>query len=157
MDFQRIKGMKIYLVHPISGLGYDEVAKYYKETAEFLTDCGFEILSPMTGKSFLRTEVRLRKSCYDNPVATNHAIMERDHWMVNISDIVYANLCGAKEVSIGCMMELAWAYHLGKHMIIAMESNNVHQHAFVLEAADIIFETHQDAVNYLNHLIEGDM
>ena len=33
--------------------------------------------------------------------------------------------------------------------------NNVHRHAFVLEAADIVFETHKEATDYLENLMKG--
>ena len=35
------------------------------------------------------------------------------------------------------------------HTILVMPKKNVHQHAFVIEAADIIFETIEEAVEYL--------
>jgi len=34
-----------------------------------------------------------------------------------------------------------------------MEPNNIHKHAFILEAADIIFHTAEDAEEYLSKFI----
>jgi nucleoside 2-deoxyribosyltransferase len=148
--------MKIYLVHPISGLSYEEVVNYYSAKVKFCRDLGLEVLCPMTGKGYLRNEVALRAHGYDkHPASTNHAIFERDKWMVMQADMIYASFCGAKAVSIGSVMELAWASHLGKHSIVALEQENIHRHAFVLGAADVIFDTEADADVYLTNLVKG--
>jgi len=148
--------MKIYLARPISGQSFEEVQDYYDQTKEYLTDMGYDVLSPMTGKQELRTELEFKAQGYDNiPVATNHAIYNRDQWMVRQSDMVYANLMSSNgRVSIGAMMEIAWAAMLGKHVIVAMEKDNIHQHAFVLEAAGTIFNNHEDVINYLVNFSE---
>lgn len=151
--------MKIYIAGPISGMSYDEVSSYFRDTKITLEEAGFTVVSPMTGKKELRTELEFRKEGYDNvPVATNHAIYNRDRWMVTQSDIIYANLmnCGDR-VSIGTCMELAWAFDKGKHVVIAMDKENIHRHAFVLESAHIVFESHNDAIKYLFNLQNGQL
>jgi nucleoside 2-deoxyribosyltransferase len=149
--------MKIYLAGSISGLSYDEVVDSYKEKAIVLGNYGYDILCPMTGKTYLRNEVQFRASGYENfPVSTNHAIFERDKWMVQQCDIILADLSRSGErVSIGTMMELAWGSLLGKHTVVILPKDNVHRHAFVLEAADIVFETYLEAFEYLNDLAKG--
>ena len=147
--------MKIYLARPISGQSYETVVDYYADLSSHMKDVGFTVLCPMTGKQHLRTEVEFKAHGYGNPTSTNHAIIERDRWMVSQSDIVYANLTGAPCASIGTCMELAWAHDKGKHTIVVMEKDNVHHHAFILEAADIVFETHKEATDYLENLIKG--
>lgn len=148
--------MKIYIAGKISGNTYDECAAYFEETKKRLLSFGYEVLSPMTNKAYLRTEYHDRElpsAGYCNfvsPVATNHAIFERDQWCVRNCDIIYVNLINAdKNASIGCTMELAWGAILGKHTVVSMQKDNIHRHAFVLEAADIIFEEHEDAMTYL--------
>jgi nucleoside 2-deoxyribosyltransferase len=144
--------MKVYLAHPISGQTFEEVFNYYdkarKELGEF-----FEILSPMTGKGeFRNNPIEKAKPAGQNstnPVCSNHAIKERDKWMVTQSDIVFLDLTGATAISIGCMMELAWADLLGKHTVVVI--NDLHNHAFVLECADIIFSSYEEAVDYLRN------
>ena len=143
---------KIYLAGPISGQGYEGVVGRYKELIEGLDD--YDVLCPMQGKQYLRTELEFKAHGYNqHPASTNHGIIERDHWMVSQADVVLADLTPAGgRVSIGTMMELAWAYHLGKHTIVVMEEGNIHQHAFVLEAADMIFTALDDALSYLHDL-----
>lgn len=149
--------MKIYLAGPISGKGYDEVVTQYKEKTKYLKEWGYDVLCPMTGKSYLRNEVEFRSAGYDQfPVSSNHAIFERDKWMVSNCDIVLADLSNSGErVSIGTMMELAWASMLGKHTIIILPKENIHRHAFVLESGDIIFETIEEANKYLQDFVAG--
>jgi len=149
--------MKIYLAGPISGKGYDEVVNLYKEKSKFLKNYGYEVLCPMTGKTYLRNEVKFKEQGYEQfPVSSNHAIFERDRWMVSQCDIILADLSNAPDkVSIGTMMELAWASLLGKQTIVILPKENIHRHAFVLEAADIIFESLEEAEKYLLDLSVG--
>jgi len=141
--------LKIYLARPISGCNGEEVIGYYDKMNELLTSMGYFVFQPMTGKGFMRTEIEFKAKNYGNPESTNHAIIERDRWMVSQADIVFANLLGTERVSIGTCMELAWAHDKGKHTIVAMEKDNIHQHGFVLEAADIIYDDVDAVINYL--------
>lgn len=147
--------LTVYCAHPISGETWENVFKYYTNIKKILENWGFNVLHPMTGKTEIRTEIgeRFQPSNIKSVVASNHAIFERDRWMVMQCDILYLDLTGAERVSIGCMMELAWAAILGKYVVVVMEKENMHQHAFVLEAADIIFENANMALTYLEKFI----
>jgi|LakMenEpi03Aug12_release.lakeMendotaPanAssembly.Ray.scaffolds.fasta_scaffold139348_6 nucleoside 2-deoxyribosyltransferase len=145
--------MKIYLARPISGCTADEVFTYYDNLSKQLRTAGFTVFHPMYGKDQLRTDVRFKAADYRHPASTNHAIIERDRWMVTQADVVYANLMHATCVSIGTVMELAWAHQLGRHTVLAMNTSNIHAHAFVNEAADVIWPTHEEAVDYLYTLV----
>lgn len=148
--------MKIYTAGPISGMSYEEAIDYFTSAKKQLTDMGYQVLSPFTGKDYLRNEIELRADGYNNPISTNHAIFRRDRWMVGQADVILCNLSRAPEkVSIGSMFELAWASDLHKHVVVVLPKENTHNHAFVLEAADIIFETYEEAMNYLEMLIAG--
>lgn len=144
--------LKIYCVHPISGLSASEVFEYYERTQKWLTVAGYDIYIPMFGKGSLRTEIEFKAYDYRSPLTLNHSIYNRDLWMVQQSDILYANFLNSKAVSIGSVMELAWGSLLRKQVIVVMEKDNIHQHAFVLEAATIIFETEAEAIDYLTKL-----
>ena len=148
--------LSIYAVHPISGLSADEVFNYYERTQKILTDAGYDVFIPMFGKNNLRTEIKFKAMDYRSPLSTNHAIFNRDHFMVSKADIIYANFLGAKIVSIGSMFELAWGSHMDKQVVVVMEKENIHRHAFVLEAATIVFETESEAIEYLDKLISKE-
>ncbi len=150
-----MKNLKVYCAHPISGLTWDEVVNYYNDIKEKLETMGLEVFQPMTGKSEIRTEIgeRFQPADLKSAVASNHAIFERDQWMVRNSDILYLDLTGAELTSIGCMMELAWASLLGKYTVVVMNKENIHRHAFVVEAADIVFENAETALIYLEKMV----
>jgi len=145
--------LKIYFAGPISGMSGDEVFAYYdgikKEFGGIAT-----ILSPMTGKAELRFKKNYAPEGYDNPVANDHAIVERDLWMVRQADVVFVNLFLTEWVSIGSVSELAWAHLLGKQTVIALEEGNIHEHAFVVQMADIRYPNPRMARDYLKELCQ---
>lgn len=143
---------KIYLAHPISLNSADDVFNYYDNMVNELND-KYDVLSPMYGKDYLRTEKNLRAGGYENrPISCNHAIFERDTWMVSQCDMLLCDFSDAKVTSIGCTMELAIASWLRKHTIVVMTEDNIHNHAFIREAADIIFDNMDDALVYIKGL-----
>ena len=150
-----MKNLKVYCAHPISGLTWDGVVDYYNGIKEKLGTMGFEVFQPMTGKGEIRTEIseRFQPADFISAIASNHAIFERDRWMVRNCDILYLDLTGAELTSIGCMMELAWASLLDKYTVVVMDKENIHRHAFVIEAADIIFEDETTALVYLQKMV----
>ena|ERR1035437_2987036 len=148
--------LSIYCVHPISGQTADSVFEYYTRTAKTLSEYGYEVFHPMIGKNFLRTELKFKSADYRHPLTNNHAIYERDKFMVLKADVIYANFIGTKIVSMGSMFELAWASFNNKLVIVTMEEDNIHRHAFVLEAASTVFSTEAEALDYLAKLAKKD-
>lgn len=148
--------LKIYLGHAISGLSYDQVAGYYIAMEDKLTKMGFDVMHPMLGKGNLRTEKEFRSQGYGNPESTNHAIKMRDKWMVKHADVILMDYTDAPMPSIGMASELAWGEEFGKHCVVVVQPGNPNYHAFVLENATIVYETTEDALNYLNILQNGD-
>jgi len=110
----------------------------------------------MVGKDYMRNEIAFKAHGYDGmPMSTNRAIMGRDRWMVSMVDIIFVNLLNAKErVSIGSVCELAWAFQSGKHTVAVIGKENIHNHSFILEMCDIIFETFDEAIAYFIKLGE---
>jgi len=137
----------------VSGFLYKNVYQYYEETSRILSSYGYTVLNPLLGKGILVEEEELKSSGYEYSIIKDHAIFNRDRWMVKQSDIVFANLTEAKKVSIGTMMELAWAYDRGKHVVVCMQEDNIHSHAFVNGAAHIIFSEYNQAMDYFRELI----
>ena len=149
---EKVKPLKkIYIAHPISLCSVDEVFEYFDAASERLS-YNYNVLSPMIGKDHLRCAPELRAEGYSHPLSCNHAVFERDTWMVSQSDIVLCDFSGAENVSIGCSMELAIASWLHKHTVVVLPKDNIHNHAFIREAADIIFETIDQAISYLEKI-----
>ena len=146
---------KIYTAGPMAGLTYAEIMSRYDNQVKTLKDLGYEVFCPMTGKLHLKDENYDFMGVGKNtcPVTTNKAIKKRDRWMVGQVDIVLVDFTQSNgKVSIGSCMELAWADELKKHTIVVMKDDNVHQHSFIIECADIIFPTIDEAYMYLNCL-----
>lgn len=150
--------MKVYIASPISGLSSEEVFDYCDSVEKKLRMCGLKPYSPMSAKHYLRGESRMDASGYaQHPTATGHAIYKRDKWMLQQSDVVLINLSKGGAVSIGCMFELAWADLLGKHVVLVSNGSSMYRHAFIEEAADIIFSTLEEAIEYLEELAKCDI
>jgi len=150
--------LSVYISCPISGRRFSEVfADYDRLTAELRT-AGFRILSPMIAKDDFRSLDALagRQAYALSPICTPHAIMRRDLWMVRQADVLFCDLTGVEAVSIGCCMEIGWAYAEGVYSVVVMEEANVHRHAFILEGADVIFQDSTAAMRYLRCLAEAE-
>jgi nucleoside 2-deoxyribosyltransferase len=145
--------LKIYYARPISGCSPQTVFDEY-ENAIRLFD-GATVLTARACNVPLRfVRDKLPSGARFHPATSDHAIVKRDYWMVNQADLVYVDLLFAKKVSIGCMMELAWAHQLGKHTVVVLEKDNIHDHAFVLETADMRFTSGGQAIKYVQNMIQ---
>jgi nucleoside 2-deoxyribosyltransferase len=145
--------LSIYLAGPITGQTGEEVVSRYEEKISILTDFGYVVYQPMLGKMNLRTEPEFKSGGYEHPIANDHAIFQRDHWMVSMSDVLLVDLSNSGvRISIGTMMEMAWASHMGKHVVLVMPFGNVHEHAFVKQASTIRFGDIEEAYDYLKEL-----
>ena len=149
--------MKVYVARPITGLAADEVILYYQDARDVLVGMGYEVFHAFYAKNYLKGDIDVKASGYDFPLSKDHAIVKRDHWMTRQADILFVNLAGCKQVSIGCMFEMAWAHHMGKHVVTVMEKGNIHHHAFVLESSDVIYETVHEALDYLEKLARNQI
>ena len=146
--------MKVYISAPISGRSAEEVFAYYDSLTERLTDIGYTVLSPMAGKDHLRNEIVMRPSGYEHWLSNDHAIYERDLWMVRQSDIVLADLSSAIKSSHGCITELAWAKLLGKHTIRVIDARDtLHRGPFLDGNSDITLPNIDEAIDYLGTLM----
>lgn len=147
---------RIYLVHPMSGLNWKDVEKYYTNVITKLEKMGYLVLHPMCAKGMLSgKKFNSKGEEKGNPIVIPHAIVRRDIWMVKESDIVFADLTSAKEKSIGSISEIAVACSEGKHVVGVMEKGNVHEHTFMKEQFDVIYDNLDDALKYLERLIRG--
>jgi hypothetical protein len=46
---------------------------------------------------------------------------------------------------------------MGKHNIVVLEPDNLHHHAFIHDCAHVIYETLEDALNYLGKLARQEI
>ena len=126
---------RVYLIGPITGCSYDgctDWRDYVKRDLEFELIIG---VSPMRAKEYLHSSASIDLT-YDTPLSSARGIMTRDRFDLMTCDVVLANLLGADIVSIGTVMEIAWADMLRKPVILVMEDEgNIHDHPMITEAA----------------------
>lgn len=171
---------KVYLAGPITGASWnqsedwrDELKALAEESVVYHTTglrmgpfADVKFYSPLRGKDYLRNESEIGDSYSQFKFSTPHAIMIRDHHDVQTCDVVIANLTGATRVSIGTVMEIAWAYAYRKPVICIMEpaekqvtgfepsvGKNIHEHSMLNEAIYYRAESVEEALMALNHIL----
>lgn len=140
--------MRVYLSGPISGKSYGGATSWRDDATRFLNGYSIETLDPMRGKASLQGQ----KVIEDQPavggaLVADAAIYHRDHWDVERCDVVLVNLSeSGKRVSIGTMFELAWAWIHRRVVILVLPDDNVHEHAFVRQAASMRVNTLEEGL-----------
>ena len=148
-----MKNLSIYIAHQITGLTFEQVLAYYMPMVHRLKVLGYTTFNPVTlyidgvDKDAVCAAANLK-----GPLINNHALFERDKWMVSKADVILADFTGADRISIGACMELAIANVLGKHIVVIMAPDNPHYHGFVLEASSCTFPTIDEALVYLENI-----
>lgn len=130
---------KAYLAGPIAGLSYAGTVEWRRVVSEQLRDVGIEAFSPMRAKEYLKHVTAFAKDCTPygaaNVLSSNRGIMTRDRFDATRCDLMFVYLYGAQAVSIGTVMELAWADLLRIPIVCVIEKEgNPHEHGMVLEA-----------------------
>ena len=122
----------LYMTGPIGGCTYDGATGWRDKFTELLA--GYEevkCLSPMRGKDYLVGETSIDSEEYDTPSSCPKGVYTRDRWDSMRCDIMVANLLGVRRLSVGTMIEWAWANSQGTPVIMVMEEDNVHNHILV--------------------------
>jgi nucleoside 2-deoxyribosyltransferase len=136
----------VYLAGPITGCTYQGCTDWRKKAIERLKEFDIEGLDPMRAKSYLEAFVEMGNE-YNHPLSSARGIMTRDHWDCTRCDIVLVNFIGAKTVSIGTVMEVAWAWDNQIPVVMAIEeSGNPHHHAMINEATGFRVQTLEEAI-----------
>lgn len=123
----------VYLVGPITGLSYGEATDWRDYAIRRLDDSNIKGVSPMRCKEYLMQEKIIADEYTQKVMSCAKGITARDRWDCHRCDAILANFLGATKVSIGSILELAWADAAGKPIVLVMEPDNVHQHAMVNE------------------------
>jgi nucleoside 2-deoxyribosyltransferase len=142
----------IYLAGPITGLTYEGATDWRNQVSERLNSYKIECLSPMRGKEYLQGKGALTSGTYDGLLTTAKGIMRRDHFDCTRATALLVNLLGTKKVSIGTVMEIAWAYDKRIPVIAVMEPDNLHHHVMLDEGVHYTVGTIEDAVQVLKQL-----
>lgn len=151
----------VYLAGPITGLTFKGCTDWREYARAELEKVGIIGLSPMRGKEYLERIARDvaftadgDKYAIQGPLSTNRGIMTRDHWDCTRCDVLLVNWVGADRVSVGTVMELAWAHTHRIPVVCVMEKEgNVHHHGMVLEAIGFRVDTLDQGLNILKAIL----
>ncbi len=126
--------MLVYLAGPITGLSYNGTTEWRQQAIDHLKDFSIRGLSPMRHKEYLIGESAISDS-YASCLSSQRGIYARDRFDCHRADLVLVNLLGATRVSIGTVMEIAWAAQNNTPIVLVMEdSDNIHEHSMLREA-----------------------
>lgn len=147
----------VYLAGPITGCSFNGCTDWRNEVIERLARWGIHGLSPMRAKDYLRNETAIVGSYEDKVMSCQRGIMTRDRFDTMRCDVLLVNFLGAKKVSIGTVMEIAWADSQRIPIICAIEDthipalrdspDNVHDHPMIREAIGFRVPTLGEAVH----------
>ncbi len=140
----------VYLAGPISGGTYEGTTEWRTYAAQQLAP--IRCLDPMRGKTELRGEVAIRDH-YQRPLTAIQGILGRDRYDVMRCDVILANLCDAQRVSIGTVMEIAWADLLRKPIVVVMAEGNPHWHGMIRGVATAVVSTLDEALAAVRDII----
>lgn len=152
----------VYLAGPITGLDYAGCTDWRIQATAELAAAGIKGLSPMRWKEYLRAEgilpaLRNAKEDYAyakyGVMATSRGIMTRDRFDCTRCDVVLVHLGGAAKVSVGTVMEIAWADLKRTPIVAVMEEGNVHEHGMINEAIGFRVDTLEEALNVIKGIL----
>lgn len=146
--------LSVYLCGPITGLSYGETLEW-RDLAKQELRSHYNVVSPMRGKEYLSNETKIADSYSTIATSGDKGIFHRDQFDVAKCDVLLVNFLGAKDKSIGSVMEIQKAYDLGKYILLVMEPGNPNDHSFVREAASLQVDDLDYAFSILKGLASG--
>lgn len=151
----------VYLAGPITGCSYGGCTEWRDGVIAQLAERGIKGLSPMRAKAFLKpfNEISGTGDEYAslNVLASARGIMTRDFNDATKCDVLLVNFLGATRVSIGTVMEIAWAFQKRTPVVVVMEkSGNPHEHLMLAEATGYRVDTLEEALSTIEAIVCPD-
>lgn len=138
----------VYLAGPITGCSYNGCTHWRERFENALNSNEVQALSPMRGMSYLESSDVIEQDYPDHVMSCQRGIMVRDHFDTKRATILIANLLGAEKISIGTVMEMAWAWDNGIPVVCMMEpEGNVHDHPMLRETIGFRVESEEEALH----------
>lgn len=148
---------KVYLAGPITGLTYAG-ATDWREYAQKLLAPHIAGMSPMRGKDYLAAYGVIggtpEEAYMKETISSQSGILGRDRNDVKTADAILMNLAGAKQVSIGTMIEAGWADAYRIPIVLVTDDDNIHKHVMLHGLATNIVQDLDQAV-YLIRVLLG--
>lgn len=151
-----MKKPSIYLSGPIAGTDFYGCTSWRRYVSNQLSE--FKCLDPMRGKSYLKDagpitdDVTKNTEGYKDYLASDQAIMTRDSWDTFNCDAIFVNFLDVKKVSIGTVMEIAWAWQRRAPIIMCMKKDNLHDHPMIRAASPFVVSDLDSGIKLLKTL-----
>jgi hypothetical protein len=134
-----VKTFTVYLAGPVTGLTYDGAEDWRAFAAGKLFARGVHAISPLRGQEYLRSigEISPTGEGYAtmHPLSSPRAIASQNRFDATRCGLMLVNFLGAQRVSIGTVMEIAWADLKRIPVVVAMEpEGNPHEHILINDA-----------------------
>jgi len=152
----------VYLAGPITGRTAVGAKEWRAHAAEALGKRGVHAISPLRGKDYLNAQVEADgkyKRLYDiHPMSTPHGITMRDRWDSARCDVVLAYIPADASISIGTIMEIAWASISGRYVVGVLEGgmDNPHWHAMLVDSCSLVLNNLEEALSLIPVILGVD-
>jgi len=144
----------IYLAGPITGCTYGQCTDWRKDFADSMPEC-IESFSPMRFKKHLDTGSPIADNYPEHVLCSQRGIMARDFFDCTRAHLIVVNLLGAGRVSIGTVMEIAWAYAFKIPTVVIIEKEaNLHEHSMLREAMSFRVENVEAAKEVVKAILD---
>ena len=145
---------KVYLAGPITRQDYSGANDWRDEVVTQLIPFSISGYSPMRGKAYLSKVKEIEDAYSDYTMSSITGINVRDYNDCKTAGALLVNFLPAKKVSIGTVMEIAWARAFQIPIVIVMEKGNIHEHG-MLTFGNIIVPTLEEGVQAIIQLLNN--
>lgn len=149
---------KIYLAGPITGLSYKETMNW-RETIKSNLPKNYITFNPMRAKEelakFEKIEINFELTDpVQSSLCSSRGVITRDFNDVKNCDAIIANLSDETKVSIGTVMEIAWAKAFQIPVIaIVSQQDKLYHHPMINECVGFRVKSLTDAIEILTTLL----
>jgi len=135
----------VYLSGPMGGCSFHEMADWRAYVEERLNSSTLKCLVPT--RSFTATSV---------PVETDKWINRRDYFDCVRSQCILVNFKGMKNISIGTIMEIAWAYQKQIHIVCVTDPDGPQNHPMVKDSITHEVSSLDEGIAAVKELLSED-
>lgn len=154
-------GFLVYLAGPITGLTFDGAEDWRAAARRDLAVHGIKAVSPLRAKDYLRQVAGPlsgtgEEYAHLGVLSLPRGVMTRDRYDATRCNALLVNLLGATRVSIGTVMEIAWADLRRTPIVVAIEpSGNPHEHMMIAEAIGFRVPTLDGALHVVKAIADN--
>lgn len=160
--------MKVYLAGAITEQTYDGATNWRIYASEWLakgqdvsnewvddnwTSTGIVAYSPMRAKGYLDDMPNMPEPHKGEVKTPLKQILQRDHWDCKTADAILCNLLNVNRVSIGSVMEIAWAHAYGIPLVLVTNEGNIHRHGLITESTGWITDNLDTGIQMIKNIL----